>query len=344
MSAHIVRPSSRLLRAIPAAVLVLAALLPVAGGFLRGQDQTPVPAQSTIHRANDAAVKRAADCLNQGRLQEAEYLFRQIYIVDPEDSRGPTGLAESYMAEQRPNDAIQLMKEETDKHPDRTDLRVELGNLYVRTGQDDLAMAEFQRALDTGRNLSSATTADLLFRMAEANRREGDLNAALRLFQAAAAANAKDTKALLQIALILDGTGRPEQALPIYEQILKLDPNNPIALNNLAYLKAVQGVDLDAAVDLAQKAAQKAKDSPEIKDTLGWAYLKKNQPNEAATAFRAALQAAPQNPTFHYHLGMALLQLGDRDAAKQELQTALADRPSGDDEKQIHDLLNKIAP
>jgi tetratricopeptide (TPR) repeat protein len=342
MSARIVRPSSPVLRGIPGAALVLAALLSVAGGFLRGQ--APAGAAATTHSANDAAVQRAYACFQQGRIQEAEELYRQIYIMDPEDSRGPMGLAESYMAENRPNDAIKLMQEETDKHPGRADLRLELANLYIHTGQDDLAMAQFQGILDTAKNLSSQARADLLLRMAEANRRKGDLNEAERLFQASHAASPNDTRALLPLALMLDGTGRQDQAVPIYEQILKLDPNQPVALNNLAYLMAQKGDDPDRALDLAQKAAAKSKDSAEIQDTLGMAYLKKNMPDEAVTAFRAALQSQPNNAAFHYHLGLALLPIGESDAAIQEFRTALTERPSGGDEKQIRDLLNKIAP
>jgi len=341
VSAHVVRPSSRLLRAIPGAVVVLAALLPVAGGFLRGQDQSPAPL--TTRSANDAAAQRAQYSFNQGSFPEAENLFRQISVLDPEDSRGPIGLAESYVAEGRYDDAIQLMQEQTDKHPDRADLRMELGYLYVHEGEDDLAMAEFQRALDSARNLSSATKADLLFYLAEANYRKGDLNEALRLLQAAAAANPKNTRIMLELATLLEETGRAEQAIPIYEQSLKLDPNQPRALNNLAYILAERGVDLDRALDLAQKAAQKVKDSGDIQDTLGWAYLKKNQPDEAVTALRTALQSQPQNPLFHYHLGAALLQLGERDAAIQEFQTALTNRLPENVVAEIHNLL-KLVP
>ena len=342
MSTHIVRSSSLMLRAIPAAVLVLAALLPVAGGFLRGQDQAPAP--STTHSANDAAVQRAYDCWKQGKFQEAEELYRQIYILDPEDSRGLAGIVESLMAEKRPADAVQLMQLESAKRPDRTDLRLMLSNLYVRTEQYDLAIAELQGILDTGKNLSPETKAGLLFRMGEANRRKGDLNEAIRLFRAAADANPKGVQSLLSLALILEGTGRPDQALLLYEQILKLDPNNPVALNNLAYIKAEQGVDPDRALDLAQKAAKQTKDSAEIQDTLGFAYLKKNQPDQAAAAFRAALQSQPNNATFHYHLGLALLPIGEKDAAIRELKTALADRPPASVETEIRDLLRKIAP
>jgi beta-lactamase regulating signal transducer with metallopeptidase domain/predicted negative regulator of RcsB-dependent stress response len=346
MSAHIVRPSSRILRVIPAAVLALAALLPVAGGFLRGQDSSPM--QPVTHRANDVAYQHAYECYSQHKYQEAEDLFRQLYILDPVDSRGLTGLVESFMAEGHPDEAIKLMQEEVAQHPDQPYLRLQLANLYTRTEQFDEAIAELKWVLDTGRELSSETTADIFFRMGEVNRRKGDLNEALRLFQAAADANPKDTKALLQnlmqIALLLDGTGRRDQAGPVYEQILKLDPNQPVALNNLAYLVAQKGADPDRALELAQRAANANKDLPEIQDTLGWAYLKKNRTDEAAAAFRAALQGNPNNPTFHYHLGQALLQGGDRDGAIQELQTALADHPSHNDELEIRDLLTKIAP
>jgi len=342
MSAHIVRPSSRLLRAVPGAVLVLAALLPVAGGFLRGQDPAPAPLRPTTHSANDAAAQRAYECFQQGRFKEAEDLFRQLYRLDPEDSRGLAGLVESYESENRPIDAVQLLQEEIAKRPDRTDLRLMLSNVYVRAERYDLAIAELQRVLDSDPN--TAQRAAILFRMGEANRRKGDLNEAIRLFKAAADLNPTDTKVLVQLALLMDGTGRPEQALPLYEQILKLDPNQPVALNNLAYLIAQKGGDPDRALDLARRAAQQVKDSAEIQDTLGWAYLKKNQLDEALTAFRSALQSQPNNATFHYHLGLALLPGGEHDAAIQEFQTALADRPPASVEGEIHELLKKIAP
>jgi tetratricopeptide (TPR) repeat protein len=344
MSAHIVRPSSRWLRAILGAVVALAALLPVSQGFLHGQNQSPAP--SATHRANDAAVQRAESFFDQGKFQEAEDLFRQIYILDPQDPRGIIGLVESYVSEGRPADAVQFAQEEAAKHPERTDLRTALADLYVRTDQDDRAIAEFQELLALDRNPTHQ--ADLLFRLGEANRRKGDLNEALRLFQAAADANPKDTKALtralLQIALLLDGTGRRDEAGPVYEQILKVQPDQPVALNNLAYIVAEQGTDPGRALDLAQRAARQIKDSPEVQDTLGMAYLKKNQPDQAVAAFRAALQSQPQNAAFHYHLGLALLPIGERDAAIQEFQTALADNPPASVAGEVHDLLNKVAP
>ena len=327
MSAPTVRPSSRWLRALLGAVVAVTAFLLAGQGFLHGQNQAP--AQSAAHRANDAAVQRARSYFDQGGFQEAADLFREVYLLDPEDPRGIAGLVTSYLAEGRPADLVEFMQEESAKHPERVDLRMALADLYARTEQYDRAMAEFQELLALDRNATHQ--ADLLFRLGEANRLKGDLNEALRLFQSAADANSKDTKALtralLQIALLLDGTGRHDEAGPVYEQILKIEPDQPVALNNLAYIVAEKGTDPDRALDLAQRAAHQIKDSAEVQDTLGMAYLKKNQPDGAVAAFRAALQSQPQNPTFHYHLGLALLPIGERDAAIQEFQTALDNHP-----------------
>lgn len=329
-------------KAIPAAALALAAILPVSQGFLLGQDRSH-GAPGSIP-SNDAAIERAHDSWQQGRYQEAEELYRQIYISDPQDLRGLAGLTEMYVSEGRPDDAVKLMQEESAKYPDRTDLRTALANLYVRTGQYDLAIAELKGVLDSGKPLPPEERATLLFRLGDTYRENGDLDEAMTWFRASAEANPKDTKALMQLALVLDGSRRPDQAAPIYEMILKAQPDQPVALNNLAYIVAQKGADPDRALALAQKAARTLKDSPEVQDTLGWAYLKKNQPDQAVAAFRAALQVQPGNPTFHYHLGLALLPIGERDAAIEEFQTALANRPPAQDEEQIRELLNKIAP
>jgi Flp pilus assembly protein TadD len=199
------------------------------------------------------------------------------------------------------------------------------------------------RVLDTGGNLSTETIASLHFRIAETLRRKGDLNESVREFQQAAALNSKDPKALLQLALLMEGTDRTDQAKPHYEQVLKLQPDNPVALNNLAYLKAEEGLDLDQALTMALQAHEKAPNSAQIADTLGWAYLKKNMTAEAIAAFREALQEdSSPSPAFQYHLAMALQQNGEIPAAVQELKTALANNPSKRDENQIRALLQKI--
>jgi tetratricopeptide (TPR) repeat protein len=244
---------------------------------------------------------------------------------------------------QRQDEAIRLLQAELDKDPARTKLRTALGNLFVRTGQDDKAVAEFQRVLDTGRNLNTETITSLYFGMADCFRRMGDSDAAIRMFQQAAAVNPKDPRAPLLVGQLMETTGRPDQAEPYYEQALKIQPDNAVALNNLAYLKAEEGRDLDRALAMAQQAHEKTPNSAQIADTLGWVYLKKNMTAEAITAFHEALQKdSSPSPEVHYHLAMALNQDGEIPAAVQELKTALASHPSQNDKAQIEALLQKL--
>ena len=94
--------------------------------------------------------------------------------------------------------------------------------------------------------------------LAETQRRKGDLNSAIDNFRRCSQEAPSDTSCLMQLGLLMEGTGKRDQAKPIYEQILKIHPDDPVALNNLAFAKAEEGVDLDQALTMAQRAVQKA--------------------------------------------------------------------------------------
>jgi Tfp pilus assembly protein PilF len=53
-------------------------------------------------------------------------------------------------------------------------------------------------------------------------------------------------------------------------------------------------------------------------------YYKKNLPGHAIPAFERAIERAPDNPTYYYHLGLAHLQAGQEKQGRTALQRALA--------------------
>ena len=57
-------------------------------------------------------------------------------------------------------------------------------------------------------------------------------------------------------------------AIPQYQTVLKQDPNNVVAMNNLGWL--VQASDPKRALSLLTRAIALAPNSPDIADTLGW--------------------------------------------------------------------------
>ncbi|HEX5431537.1 MAG TPA: tetratricopeptide repeat protein, partial [Bryobacteraceae bacterium] len=266
--------------------------------------------------------------------KKAEQIFGDLHKSNPKDFRGLVGVVETLASEKRMGDAIAEVQKAIQTDPDRADLKFALANLDVRAEKYDDAITIFQGLLK-----KNPKNAGLLFRLAETFRRKGDLNTAIDEFRLASQANPNDPSPLLQLGLLLEGTGRRDQAEPIYEQILKIQPDHPVALNNLAFIKAEQGVDLDQALTMAQRALQKMPNSPDIADTLGWIYIKKNLSDDAVRVFQNLVTKDPANATYHYHFGMALLQKGDRPSAKRELQSAMKDNPPKDEAAKINKLL-----
>ena len=92
------------------------------------------------------------------------------------------------------------------------------------------------------------------------------------------------------------------ETIEAYEQSLHLDPYNPYALNNLAWLYATCEVetfrDPKKALALAKKAA-KLKDAPHIFDTLAESYYVNGQFEMAVLAGTRALEMTTKNRTYY---------------------------------------------
>ena len=70
-----------------------------------------------------------------------------------------------------------------------------------------------------------------------------------------------------------------------------------------------------------------AAESPEVNDTLGFIYYKKNLPALAIPPLKMSVEKDPNNPMFHYHLGLAYAKAEDVAQARQSLMRALELKP-----------------
>jgi tetratricopeptide (TPR) repeat protein len=146
-------------------------------------------------------------------------------------------------------------------------------------------------------------------------------------FEALAKRQAKPVSALTMSGMILMTQGQTEAAKKKFEDVLAIDPRAVIASNNLAWMHAEAGDDLDTALRLAQTATAQAPDQPELMDTLGWVYYKKNLPDLAIPLFENCVKKDPGNAAYHYHLGIAYSKAGRSAQARASLQLALTKNP-----------------
>ena len=123
--------------------------------------------------------------------------------------------------------------------------------------------------------------------------------------------------------------GRTEEAKARYEDAIRLDPDLAVARNNLAYLIAEEGVELDRALDLAQEAKALLPDNPNTADTLGWVLYKKDLPSAAIGYLKEAAGGLaaddPQLALVRHHLALAYEANGEPEQAQQTLESAIRD-------------------
>jgi tetratricopeptide (TPR) repeat protein len=223
------------------------------------------------------------------------------------------------------------------KEPNRLDMKLMLGNVLARAERYDEAIRVFDEL-----SKHEPKSADLALKLGEVYRFKGDVNAALDHYRRAMSLAPNSAGPVMRVALLLESLGRRDEAKPMYEQILRMDPSNVVALNNLAFIKAEEGADLDQALAYAQRAKQRAPMDANIADTLGWVYIKKNLSDDAVKVFEELVKQHPSNSTYRYHLAMALFQKGDRQNAKKQCEQAMQNNPSKQELGQIRELLGRL--
>ncbi len=111
-------------------------------------------------------------------------------------------------------------------------------------------------------------------------------------------------------------------AIANFELVLKKNPGNVLALNNLAW--AYQQEKDPRALATAEQAAKLAPDSPAVMDTLGWILVESGDLKRAIPVLEQASAKAPDANDIRYHLAYGLNKAGDKAKARKQVEQALA--------------------
>lgn len=239
-------------------------------------------------------------------------------LAESGDRRGFFGKQSVLAMQGKTEEAIRNLQQAVAANPKDLDALYLLANFQASADKLPDAIASYQKILKTGIN-----SEEIWLKLGVCQRRSGQNEAALASFQQAQGAAPKGYRGLLERAMLLDDLGRKAEARDVYDKVLGNDPENIIALNNLAYLLADSNTDLDQALNYAERAKKKAPKSVDISDTLGFVYYRKNLNREALKELKSAVETNPANANIHLHFAMALLKSGDRVGAKAEAEKAL---------------------
>ncbi|MBO0734696.1 MAG: tetratricopeptide repeat protein, partial [Methylocapsa sp.] len=123
-------------------------------------------------------------------------------------------------------------------------------------------------------------------------------------------------------------------------QALALFPDQPLVLNYLGYSWVDQGMNLDEAFGMLQRAVELRPTDGYIVDSLGWANYKLGRIDEAVKQLERAIDLKPSDPVINDHLGDAYWRAGRKLEAHFQWNHARDLDPEPDDKDKI---LRKIA-
>lgn len=278
------------------------------------------PAPGSARWAAARLFARVAADLARDNLQPLQItLTRAALALDPQDGRALLLLADALARDGATARALATLDQAALLLAYRKAVEPARVALLAGAGQS-------LRALAAARELAEAKQAG-----AEDWRRYGDL-----LINAGRPAEAADAygEAIERAGeqahwtLFLQRGGAREQAgdwdaaLPDLKRAVALAPDEPQALNYLAYAQIERGENLSEAKAMLERAAAMQPGDAAITDSLGWAYFRLGATAQALALLEKAARGEPGDVAINEHLGDALWQVGRRYEARYAWRAA----------------------
>ncbi len=270
---------------------VLPAQTPQAPGAKAADAPARAPKSPSTSQKDESVRSDAYYYFTMGHLDEQQYeltgrgeqasesidFYKKALAIDPGSPVIMERLAEIYAKSQRTRDAVAQAQEVLKIDPNNLAAHRLLARIYVRT-LGDVNAGEVQKE-----NLAKA----------------------VEQFTAILKIDPKDTSSALWLARLYRFENQHTEAEKILRDVLRRDPDNGPALEQLSQLLIDEGRSQEAIEILSQAAGNSS--SPDVYDLLGDAYAQAKEFAKAEVAYRHAVELDPDDPGHHHGLGQALL-------------------------------------
>lgn len=221
--------------------------------------------------------------LSNQNFESAKKYYSQLLEADDSILGGYYGLGVAYRGEQNYGESVDVLKKGLEKFQDEPELHKQLGITYYFMQQFDSARTSLQKSL---------------------------------------AFDSSQVSPKHYLAFVYDQLGKQDSAIVMYKELLRVVPDDPLYMNNLAYIYALQGKNLKRALELVSKALEKEPENTSYLDTKGWVYFKLGRFERAKKFLEKALGFGGENAEVLEHLGDVYRKLGEDDKAKEYYQRA----------------------
>jgi tetratricopeptide (TPR) repeat protein len=281
-------------------------------------------------------IKIALIYLQQGQYNKAAELLGRLHRLHPRRRRVTFYLASAEEALKHRRRALKLYLEIPEGDELYYDARIHAAFLYEE-------LKEFDRSADIIRGLIAAYPEKAgLYRMLSSLCRKQDDNAgALEALEKAVKLFPDDYKTRFALGVVYSDLGRSRDSIAVMQQLLQENPDDATVLNFIGYTYVEEGVQLDDARKLLEKAIAIKPDSGYILDSLGWLCHAEGNYVKALEYLKKALQAVPDDPVIFEHLGDVELKLGHPDRSRDYYQRSLKIKDNAEVREKLEKLLQK---
>lgn len=257
--------------------------------------------------------------LQNDRFADAIAEFDLIVTAWPQDYKSRYFLALAYEESSLPEMALKhlrLIKQDSEYF---INAQIHMSYILIDMGKNDEGIEVLQKAIKVKKEEAS-----LYLILSSVYEEKNDYKKAVSAIQEGLKYNDKDTELLFRLGIALDKSGDKEGCINQMKKILEVDPNHADSLNYIGYSYAEEGIKLDEAMVLVQRALKMKPDSGFIIDSLGWVYYRKGLYDEALNSLEKAFSLISNDPTIAEHLGDAYLKKNEYQRSLEMYQKALS--------------------
>jgi tetratricopeptide (TPR) repeat protein len=261
----------------------------------------------------------------QGKVEELEKLLadegRRHFAAakSPEDAmKLARSLGDICSSVQNYVEAERWYRELADRDPDQ------VAPLILAIAQQKRVDESIQLCLSKNESASSPRFAALAASiLAETGAVNGTAERAEPMIQAALSKHSHDATLLNSVAMLRLVQERYEDAIPLFREVIKLNPKNVAAMNNLAMILAEVPTQRAEAIRIVDQAIEAVGQHPGLLDTKGAILVYEGRSTDALPLLEIATQGIDVDPRHRFHLAAAYRDLGQVDRAREQLEQAM---------------------
>jgi tetratricopeptide (TPR) repeat protein len=238
-----------------------------------------------------------------------------------EDRRARVMIIDTYRDARDISKALEAARKAADAYPKDRSILTAQALLFGENAQADQAVSKLRTLLD-----GSAADFEIQLDIAqvyEESKRWAEAEQAIHAAEKIQPDSSGKEMTGFLLGAIFERQKKFDQAEEEFRKVLIANPRNASTLNYYGYMLADRGIRLEEATDLIKRALADDPNNAAYQDSLGWAYYKQNNLDEAEGLLRQAAARESHDPTILSHLGDVYAKMGKDSLAEAQWQKSL---------------------